>query len=230
MTADPRPRAALSSGTTVGSYQIVAVLGPARWATSTVRATCGLVARSPSNFCRRATRFPRPDRARGPDRRLAESSECPRPSRCWRAERRDLHRDGAVDGESLRGATPPLRKSLDIAAQIADGLSAAHAAGVMHRDLKPDNVMVTRDGRVKLLDFGVAKSNAPSRRPRMRRCHLRKGVVTGTLGYMAPEQVRAARLDGRAPTSFSFGAVPTSSSPARVRSRARRPPTSSPRC
>src|SRR5688500_16648223 len=54
-----------------------------------------------------------------------------------------------IDGESLRGSRPTLRKSLDIAAQMADGLSAAHAAGVTHRDLKPDNVMVTGDGRVK---------------------------------------------------------------------------------
>lgn len=111
-----------------------------------------------------------------------------------------------IDGESLRGWTAPLRKSLDIAAQIADGLSAAHAAGVTHRDLKPDNVMVTRDGRVKLLDFGVAKiTRLPSASDATISPEL-EGVVTGTLAYMAPEQLRAGEVDGRADI-FSFGAV-----------------------
>ena len=112
-----------------------------------------------------------------------------------------------VEGESLRGLTPPLRKALDIAAQeIADGLSAAHAAGVTHRDLKPDNVMVTHDGRVKLLDFGVAKTTrVPSDLDATIAPEV-TGVVIGTLGYMAPEQVRASEVDGRADI-FSFGAV-----------------------
>ena len=100
-----------------------------------------------------------------------------------------------VDGESLRGLTPPLRKSLDIAAQIADGLSAAHAAGVTHRDLKPDNVMVTRDGRVKLLDFGVAKTSRRLRTPDATIPPEETGIITGTIGYMAPEQVRASEVD-----------------------------------
>ena len=111
-----------------------------------------------------------------------------------------------IGGESLRGLTLPLRKALDIAAQIADGLSAAHAAGVTHRDLKPDNVMVTHDGRVKLLDFGVAKT---SRLPSDADATIppeREGVVTGTIGYMAPEQVRATEVDSRADI-FSFGAL-----------------------
>jgi serine/threonine protein kinase len=111
-----------------------------------------------------------------------------------------------VDGKSLREATLTLRKSLDIAAQIADGLSAAHAAGVTHRDLKPDNVIVTRDGRVKLLDFGVAKT---SRLPSDSDATIPPedvGVITGTIGYMAPEQVRATEVDSRADI-FSFGAL-----------------------
>jgi serine/threonine protein kinase/TolB-like protein/Tfp pilus assembly protein PilF len=111
-----------------------------------------------------------------------------------------------VDGESLRGSMPTVRKSLDIAAQIADGLSAAHAAGVTHRDLKPDNVMVTRDGRVKLLDFGVAKTSRLPSDADVTVSSEVDGIITGTLGYMAPEQVRASDVDGRADI-FSLGAL-----------------------
>ena len=111
-----------------------------------------------------------------------------------------------VDGESLRGLKPPLRKALEMAEQIAEALAAAHAAGVTHRDLKPDNVMVTRDGRVKLLDFGVAKTIAlPADADETIARHA-EGIVTGTVGYMAPEQIRAVAVDGRADI-FSFGAL-----------------------
>jgi len=111
-----------------------------------------------------------------------------------------------IDGESLGGLRPTLRKALDIAAQIADGLSAAHAAGVTHRDLKPDNVMVTRDGRVKILDFGVAKTTPQPSDAEATIPPEGDGVVTGTLGYMAPEQIRAGDVDCRADI-FSFGAL-----------------------
>ena len=112
-----------------------------------------------------------------------------------------------IDGESLRGLTPPVRKCLDIAAQIADGLAAAHAAGITHRDLKPDNVMVTRDGRVKLLDFGVAlqRSRVLSDLDATE-SREETGLMTGTIGYMSPEQVRASDVDSRADI-FSFGAL-----------------------
>jgi len=110
-----------------------------------------------------------------------------------------------VDGESLRGLTPPLRKTLDLAAQIADGLSAAHAAGVTHRDLKPDNVMVTRDGRVKLLDFGVATTSGLPADDETT-FEADGDVIAGTIGYMAPEQLRAIDVDTRADI-FSFGAL-----------------------
>jgi serine/threonine protein kinase/TolB-like protein/Tfp pilus assembly protein PilF len=111
-----------------------------------------------------------------------------------------------VDGESLRGLKPTLRKALEMAEQIAEALAAAHAAGVTHRDLKPDNVMVTRDGRVKLLDFGVAKTVAVPAETDETIARHAEGVVTGTVGYMAPEQIRAVAVDGRADV-FSFGAL-----------------------
>jgi serine/threonine-protein kinase len=111
-----------------------------------------------------------------------------------------------VDGESLGKLTPPLRKCLDIAAQIADGLAAAHAAGITHWDLKPDNVMVTRDGRVKLLDFGVALRSRFISDLEVTVSHEETGLLTGTIGYMSPEQIRASDVDSRADI-FSFGAL-----------------------
>ena len=111
-----------------------------------------------------------------------------------------------VDGEPLGRSRLPLRKCLDVAAQIADGLAAAHAAGITHRDLKPDNVMVTQDGRVKLLDFGIALQRPVLSHTSTTASGEVIGVLTGTIGYMAPEQVRAADVDSRADI-FSFGAL-----------------------
>ena len=110
-----------------------------------------------------------------------------------------------VDGESLRHVQLSPRKALEIAAQIAEGLAAAHAAGVIHRDLKPDNVMVTRDGRVKVLDFGLAKL-ANSAEPELTGAHTEIGTIVGTAGYMAPEQVRGQAVDARTDI-FAFGAT-----------------------
>jgi serine/threonine protein kinase/Tol biopolymer transport system component len=110
-----------------------------------------------------------------------------------------------IDGESLRGATLSPRKALDVAAQIADALSAAHAAGVTHRDLKPENVMVTHDGRAKLLDFGVAKASRTGAAD-VTVGQTDVGSVVGTVGYMAPEQVRGAAIDHRTDI-FAFGAL-----------------------
>lgn len=111
-----------------------------------------------------------------------------------------------IDGVTLRGATPSSREILRIGAQIADGLAAAHAAGITHRDLKPDNVMLTHDGRVKILDFGIAKVAGPLTAEAATATHTNPGVVVGTMGYMAPEQVRAGAVDHRADI-FAFGAL-----------------------
>ena len=114
-----------------------------------------------------------------------------------------------VEGEPLRGRRFGLRKTLDIAAQIASGLAAAHAAGIVHRDLKPDNVLVSRDGRAKILDFGLARmTQAPSGSldATVPAALTQPGVVMGTVGYMSPEQVRGAVTDHRSDI-FSFGVM-----------------------
>src|ERR1700730_10952127 len=119
-----------------------------------------------------------------------------------------------VPGETLRQTIArgpaPVRKVLDIAAQIADGLTAAHAAHIIHRDLKPENVMLTPEGRVKILDFGLAKSIArtPSGADATRTiAQSQPGSVVGTVSYMSPEQASGrVDLDGRS-DQFSLGLI-----------------------
>jgi len=109
----------------------------------------------------------------------------------------------------LRGAVP-LRKVIDNGVQIARGLAAAHEKGITHRDLKPENLFVTKDGRVKILDFGLAKL---TQRPAMSdhdvptlSAQTEPGVVMGTAGYMAPEQVQGSAADHRTDI-FAFGTI-----------------------
>ena len=117
-----------------------------------------------------------------------------------------------VAGESLakvieRGPlTVP--KALDIATQVAAGLAAAPAGGIVHRDLKPANLMITRDGRVKILDFGLAKQEGKKALGSLAPTQGMSvwGVAMGTPGYMSPEQVRGEETDARTDI-FSFGAV-----------------------
>jgi eukaryotic-like serine/threonine-protein kinase len=102
------------------------------------------------------------------------------------------------------------RKLVDLAVQIADGLSAAHAAGVIHRDLKPDNILVTREGRVKILDFGLAKAAAAATSPEdaTRTVNLTNpGSTIGTVAYMSPEQARGNAELSVQSDQFSLGLV-----------------------
>jgi Tol biopolymer transport system component len=122
-----------------------------------------------------------------------------------------------LDGESLReiltrGALPQ-RKAIDYAIQIAHGLAAAHGKDIAHRDLKPDNIFITREGRVKILDFGLAKTVQKPAAVRVNDGTMTElapatdvGAVMGTVGYMSPEQVRGGMVDCRSDI-FSFGAV-----------------------
>src|SRR5262245_7831758 len=121
-----------------------------------------------------------------------------------------------LEGETLRerlsGGALPVRKAVEYAIQICHGLAAAHDEGIVHRDLKPENIFLTSDGRVKILDFGLAKlaqaepalatvSALPTTPP-----HTLPGLVLGTIGYMSPEQVRGLVADHRSDI-FAFGAT-----------------------
>src|SRR5271166_3001157 len=119
--------------------------------------------------------------------------------------------DGETLRERLRSGAIAVRKTLDYALQIAHGRGTAHAKAIIHRDLKPENIFLTKDGRVKILDFGLAKlqpakaasadgptaSYQPQTNP---------GHVLGTVGYMSPEQVRGQNADARSDI-FAVGVI-----------------------
>ncbi len=102
-----------------------------------------------------------------------------------------------------------MRKAIDYAVQIAHGLAAAHDKGITHRDLKPENLFVTKDGRIKILDFGLAKLG-PAKDASGEEATLTQqtdpGTVMGTVGYMSPEQVRGKAVDHRTDI-FAFGTI-----------------------
>jgi serine/threonine protein kinase len=103
----------------------------------------------------------------------------------------------------------PVKKLLDIAVQIADGMAAAHAARITHRDLKPANVMVTPEGRAKILDFGLAKQAATAAASPDATVTVQQtepGMIMGTVTYMSPEQARGRPADYRS-DQFSFGLI-----------------------
>ena len=119
---------------------------------------------------------------------------------------------GEVLQQKLTRHPLPVRKAIDYAHQIAKGLSAAHEKGIVHRDLKPGNIFITKEGRVKILDFGLAKLTHPdvlaSQLPVGDKAEqlTETGVVMGTVVYMSPEQVSGKKVDHRSDI-FAFGAV-----------------------
>ena len=207
----------LSPGTRLGTYEIVGPLGAGGM---------GEVYRARDLRLRRhvAVKVLPPDVASSPDRRARFEREAhavaalnhPNIVTLLTAEDNDgvpFLTMELVEGQTLSTlVTPgglPLSRLLDIAIPLTDALVAAHERGVIHRDLKPGNVMVTREGRVKVLDFGLAMMTASDVSPQEETIAATtesRDALAGTVPYMAPEQIREERVDARSDL-FALGLV-----------------------
>jgi serine/threonine protein kinase/Tfp pilus assembly protein PilF len=120
--------------------------------------------------------------------------------------------EGKTLREAIRQAAMTWRRAVEIGAEVAEGLAAAHAKSIVHRDLKPENIFLTADGRVKILDFGLAQTDPiltqqdEASIPTTKWFQTDPGTVIGTLGYMAPEQLRGEAVDPSADL-FSLGCI-----------------------
>jgi eukaryotic-like serine/threonine-protein kinase len=119
-----------------------------------------------------------------------------------------------IDGQTLsdyaKSSSLNLKLILDIAIQVASALDEAHSAGIVHRDIKPDNVMIRANGLAKILDFGIAKFSAPTQADTEAATAIKSGtspgMIIGTANYMSPEQAKGQEVDARTDI-FSFGVV-----------------------
>ena len=212
------PRLRVSPGVRLGPYEIKELLGAG---------AMGQVFRARDTRLRRtvAIKVLPPDRMGDPDRRrrfLQEARAASALNHPHIVTLHDIARDGDVDfivmehvsGRSLDGIITESKlttpQTLEYGIQIARALAAAHAAGIVHRDVKPANILITGDGQVKVLDFGLAKlleaGSGTSLRTTVTGPVTLPGMVMGTIAYMSPEQARGEELDARTDL-FSFGAV-----------------------
>ena len=191
----------LAPGTRIGPHEIVAPLGAGGMG-EVYRAYDGRLGREIAVKVLSAAFAADPDRLHRFEQEARAAGALSHPNLLTVFET-GLHDGGPyIVYELLRGATlrqlldkgpPTLRKALDYGVQIAHGLAAAHQKGIVHRDLKPENLFVTEDGRVKILDFGLAKLR-PALDAGVRSAEetaseiTGAGAVVGTVGYMSPEQ------------------------------------------
>src|SRR3977135_2788076 len=200
---------ALAPGTKLGSYEIIAPLGAGGMG-EVYRARDTHLGRSVAIKILPAAFSADSDRLRRFEEEARSASALNHPNIVTIHE---LGQDGSthyiamelVEGKTLRHllafGSLPMRKAIEIAAQVADGLAKAHEAGIAHRDLKPENLMVSDDGFVKILDFGLAKlastSGELSDTGTLSASQTQPGVILGTVQYMSPEQASGGQLDFR---------------------------------
>jgi eukaryotic-like serine/threonine-protein kinase len=211
---------AIPSGTRFGSYEIVAPIGAGGMgevyqAHDTKLGRDVAIKVLPEAFAHDAERLSRFQR----EAKMLAALNHPNIATIYGLEQSDgIHYlvmelvPGETLAERIRAGTVSIHEALEIGAQIAEALEAAHEKGVIHRDLKPANVKVTPEGRVKLLDFGLAKAFADdgdmdlSNAPTLTSLGTEEGKILGTPGYMSPEQVRGKSVDKRTDI-WAFGCV-----------------------
>ena len=203
----------LTAGDKLGSYQILAPIGAGGMG-EVYRAKDTKLGREvavkvlPAAFAQDPERLARFER----EAKVLASLNHPNIAQIYGIEERALVME-LVTGETLKGPLPPAT-ALHYAMQIAEALEAAHEKGVVHRDLKPGNVMVTADGVVKILDFGLAavaqdrgsNTGNPVNDPTLTMRATQAGIIIGTAAYMSPEQASGKLVDRRADI-WSFGVV-----------------------
>ena len=211
----------MQSGTQLGHYTILSALGKGGmgevWRARDTKLGREVAIKTlPEAFARDLDRLARFER----EARLLASLNHPNIAAIYGLEESNGTRflvlelvEGDTLADQLKRGPIPVEESLKLALQIAEALEAAHEKGVIHRDLKPANIKVTPDGKVKVLDFGLAKAFASddadaslSNSPTLSMAATQQGVILGTAAYMSPEQARGETIDKRADI-WAFGCV-----------------------
>jgi len=210
----------LASGTKVGPYEILSPLGAGGMG-EVYRARDTRLSRNVAVKVLPASYSADPDRLRRFEQEARAASQLNHPNIVTvhdfgTHERSPYVVQELLEGDTLRqrleSGSLGTRKATEYALEIAHGLAAAHDKGIVHRDLKPENIFITVDGRVKILDFGLAKllgNEVETGEPGgalTATLQSLPGVVMGTVGYMSPEQVKAQPTDGRSDI-FSLGVI-----------------------